>query len=91
MRLQVTWRPNLKRCKDGVIEALFQQIDALTDRIASAEAAICRLQGQKRLMFQAIRKRQQVIENQASHIQELQTALDKRGARRVASRSRRRG
>jgi peptidoglycan hydrolase CwlO-like protein len=80
----------LKR-KDEVIEALFQQIDALTDRIASAEAAICRLQGQKRVMFQAIRKRQQVIEDQALHIRELQAALDKREARYVASRSPRRG
>lgn len=62
--------------KDEVIEALFQQIDALVDRIASAEAAICRLQGQKRDMFQAIRKRQQVIEGQASYIQELQAVLD---------------
>jgi len=75
----------LKR-KDEVIEALFQQIDALTDRIASAEAAICRLQGQKREMFQAIRKRQQVIEDQALCIQELQAILDQ--ARLVAKRHR---
>lgn len=70
--------------KDEVIEGLFQQIDALADRIASAEAAICRLQGQKRDMFQAIRKRQQIIEGQASYIQELQTVLDQ--ARRAAKR-----
>ena len=62
--------------KDEMIEELFQQIDALTDTIASAEAAICRLQGQKRDMFQAIRKGQQVIEDQAFYIHQLQAALD---------------
>jgi peptidoglycan hydrolase CwlO-like protein len=61
-------KAELKR-KDKVIEALFQQIDALTDRIASDEAAISRLLGQKRDLFQAIRKRQQVIEDQALYIQ----------------------
>jgi len=66
----------LKR-KDEVIEALFHQIDALADRIASAEATICRLQGQKQDMFQAIRKRQQIIEGQALYIRELQAILDR--------------
>jgi predicted nucleic acid-binding Zn-ribbon protein len=75
----------LKR-KDEVIDALFQQIDALTDRIASAEAAICRLQGQKQDMFQAIRKRQQVIEDQTLYIQELRAVLDQ--ARPAAKRHR---
>jgi peptidoglycan hydrolase CwlO-like protein len=67
-------KAELKR-KDKVIEALFQQIDALTDRIASDEAAISRLLGQKQDLFQAIRKRQQVIEDQAK---ELQAAREKR-------------
>ena len=61
--------------KDEVIEAL-QQLEALTERIANIEAAICRLQGQKRDMLHAIRKRQQVIQDQALYIRELQTALD---------------
>lgn len=63
--------------KDEVIDALFQQIDALTDRIASAEAAICALLRQKGDMFQAIRNGQQVIEDQALYIQELQAVLDR--------------
>jgi hypothetical protein len=61
--------------KDEVIEAL-QQLDALTERIANLEAAICRLQDQERDMLQAVRKRQQVIQDQALYIRELQTALD---------------
>ena len=62
--------------RDKVIEALFHQIDTLTDRIASADAAIGALLRQKGDMFQAIRNGQQVIEHQALYIQELHAALD---------------